>query len=425
MKAAFYECDITPPLGEYLIGYYRPRYAEDVDSRLYAKAVVIENEGEYAAIVAVDTCHLNPEVHDIVTKRIYEYTGIEPSRVCISSNHTHTGAPVHDDLSAGYKVNQSYLEVFYKLTADAVILAYKRLQECDAEYATETVEGLAHCRNFLVKGGDVETRFTYGEEIIRPLGEADDTLSVIAFSNNGKKKGAIISYALHSDTLGSNVYSGDYASVLSEKLKEEYGNDFVSVFLIGTCGDINHINIMGRQNSRSKCEEIGEKLALGTMNALKHSEPVCGEIACIKEKITIANRTMDKGSILKFTKESNNLMHIRNLLLYDNANQKTESTMFLQGIKIGDVCICALPGEIYVDIGHAIKRNAPFKKCIVVENCNSELGYVPTRNAFDGKNKVYECSLCFHSCLVPEAGEIIAEKMSDIIGLLAGGGEHV
>ena len=59
--------------------------------RLYAKAVVVESEGELAAIVAVDTCIIPAEMHEIVTKRIHDYTGIEPGLVCIHSNHTHKG----------------------------------------------------------------------------------------------------------------------------------------------------------------------------------------------------------------------------------------------------------------------------------------------------------------------------------------------
>ena len=51
MRAAFYECDITPPLGGYMWGHYRDLRAYDVYDRLYAKALVVEDCGEYAAIV--------------------------------------------------------------------------------------------------------------------------------------------------------------------------------------------------------------------------------------------------------------------------------------------------------------------------------------------------------------------------------------
>ena len=45
MKAAFYECEITPPLGGYMWGHYHDVRAYDVQDRLYAKALVVEDEG--------------------------------------------------------------------------------------------------------------------------------------------------------------------------------------------------------------------------------------------------------------------------------------------------------------------------------------------------------------------------------------------
>ena len=53
-------------------GHYREMYSETIHTRLYAKAVVIEDGDETAAIVVIDSCVLPPEMHDIVTKRVFE-----------------------------------------------------------------------------------------------------------------------------------------------------------------------------------------------------------------------------------------------------------------------------------------------------------------------------------------------------------------
>ena len=42
------------------------------------KAAVFEQDGEYAAMVGMDTCHVPDGIHDFVTKRVNEYTGIVP-----------------------------------------------------------------------------------------------------------------------------------------------------------------------------------------------------------------------------------------------------------------------------------------------------------------------------------------------------------
>ena len=129
MRAAFYECDITPPLGGFIWGHYHRVFANDVIDRLYAKAVVTECDGEVAAILAIDTCSIPPKMHEVVTKRIFDYTGISAERVRITSNHTHWGAPVMDEPRLDCYADAPYQDVFFRLCADAVILAYKRLED--------------------------------------------------------------------------------------------------------------------------------------------------------------------------------------------------------------------------------------------------------------------------------------------------------
>ena len=136
MRAAFYECDVTPPLGGFISGHYKRIFAQNVHDRLYAKAVVVEDAGEVVAILTVDTCALPEEMHDIVTQRIFEHTGITPDRVCITSNHTHSGAPVLGTSVVGCSADATYKDVFYRLCADAVTLAYKRLVANDGSNTT-------------------------------------------------------------------------------------------------------------------------------------------------------------------------------------------------------------------------------------------------------------------------------------------------
>ena len=137
MRAAFYECDITPPLGGFVWGHYSEQRPQDIRDRLFARAMVTEgDDGTIAAFVTVDCCALPPEIHEIVTKRIYEYTGIRPEQVCISANHTHYGAPVCDSPEINCFADHTYRDVFFRLTADAVTLAYKRLDTAEASFGT-------------------------------------------------------------------------------------------------------------------------------------------------------------------------------------------------------------------------------------------------------------------------------------------------
>jgi neutral ceramidase len=55
----------------------------------------------------------------------------------------------------------------------------------------------------------------------------------------------------------------------------------------------------------------------------------------------------------------------------------------VQVITLGtDVAIVGLPGEIFVDLGTAIKAGSRYKTTIVVELANGSIGYVPDRKAY-------------------------------------------
>ena len=423
MRAAFYECDITPPLGGFMWGHYHKVIAEDVIDRLYAKAAVIEQDGEIAALVCVDTCALPIEMHEIVTKRIYEYTGIAPERVCICSNHTHKGAPVSPSPEVNCFADEAYKDVFFRLTADAVILAYKRLgeQEAEAKFGKSQVTDISFNRDGILTDGTYVTHIRGRENLVRPLGEIDPDVSVLMFEKGGKPIGAIINFACHQCCPTTKVtgYTGDFSSPLSDLLKERYGKDFVSLFVLGTCGDINHVNHdINVEIPSDWYLEMGKKLAAATEEAMEHAEVSEGAVAAIKEEIRIPRRLPERAYVDKkleqWLQQGKSLMRARNLVFYEASNDAEYSDLYVQGMKIGDVGIYALPGEVFVKFGLEIKEKSPFKNNIVIENSNSYCGYVPTMEAFDECSDLYETSLCFHSCLIPEAGDMLTGKALEI-----------
>ena len=428
MRAAFYECDITPPLGGYMWGHYHDVRAYDVHDKLYAKAVVVEDKGEYAAIVVGDTCALPEEMHEIVTKRIYEYTGIAPERVCVASNHSHSGASVGTDPATESYADATYKDVFFRLTADAVTLAYKRLTDVTLKYAETEVYGISFNRNFIMEDGTYVTHGRGKEGVVRALDEMDPDLPILMFEKDGKPVGAIINFACHQCCLQNmyNGYSGDYASILSKRLKEQYGNDFVSLFLLGACGDINHVNPDANVDIPPLWyHHMGNVLADAVLKAAETAAPVEGGVKMISRSLEIPRRLADKEEVRKTVlkwlggSNPNSFMRTRNLLHYEASNTKTSSELIVQGICIGDVCLTTLPGEVYNAFARNIKKESPFARNMVVENCNKYCGYVPTKEAFAECSDLYESSLCFHSCLIPEAGEILQKEAVDILKVLA------
>lgn len=55
----------------------------------------------------------------------------------------------------------------------------------------------------------------------------------------------------------------------------------------------------------------------------------------------------------------------------------------VQVFRLGsDVAVVGLPGEVFVELGLAIKRASPFPVTLVVELCQDAPGYIPTEKAF-------------------------------------------
>ena len=421
MRSAFYECESTPPLGGFMWGHYQNMIATDVVDRLYIKAGVFEENGAYAAIVTADTCSLVPGIHKIVTDRIAQYTPIPANSVCISSNHSHSGAPISSDPSCGGQADEAYLSVFLRLLADAVILAYRRLEDSEAKYAFSQVDSISFNRDFVTTSGTLVTHGRGRKNIQEPLDDIDPDLPVLFFEQDGKPIGAIINFACHQCCLGKYYgYSGDYSSVLSLHLKEKYGHDFVSLFVLGACGDINHVNPDPNVPiPRDHYRHMGKVLADAVIASMDQAESVPSGVRALYDTVQIDRRPVDKDTVQaqleKWTLSGNNFMRSRNLLHYQATHQNVESDILpVQALLIGDVLISVLPGEVFNAYGKYIKENSPYQRNMVVENCNEYCGYIPTQKSFVSNGDLYETSLCRHSCLVPEAGTILSDKALEL-----------
>ena len=69
-----------------------------------------------------------------------------------------------------------------------------------------------------------------------------------------------------------------------------------------------------------------------------------------------------------------------------------------------DLAIVGLPGEVFVELGLAIKKASPYKHTMVLELTNSHIAYVPTKEAFSRGG--YET---INSRLAPGGGEMMVE----------------
>jgi neutral ceramidase len=59
----------------------------------------------------------------------------------------------------------------------------------------------------------------------------------------------------------------------------------------------------------------------------------------------------------------------------------------VQVIALGnEVAWVSLPGEIFTELGLAIKQDSPFPHTIIAELANGSIGYIPSRRAYEQGN---------------------------------------
>ncbi|MBR6729002.1 MAG: neutral/alkaline non-lysosomal ceramidase N-terminal domain-containing protein [Clostridia bacterium] len=434
-KSAFYEKEITPPLGCHIPGYFNIREGSDVKDRLCARACVISDGSETVALIAIDACAIAYEVREMIANRVSAFTGIKPENVLVAATHSHTGIPMYGfDRDEKVAENQKgYFDVMPKLVADCAILAYKRLEESEISYNLGSVDGISFCRDYEMKNSTPRTNpGRLNPDIVGPMSKTDNELPVLFFKDaEGTPKGAIISFACHLDCVDGTEYSGDFASELSLQMKKLYGQDFVTVFFMGTSGDINHFNVKTAGDAPDHYRKMGRKIAGEALRLMAFAEPVADSgIRCNFELMKINRRFISEEKIAEAKHNVATIKEAKGIKLaadgtaqdqYDLAMSKrlldfiaTNPEVFdvpVHYIQIGDVKFFGLSSEIFCHFGLSLKEQCGTNKRFVASQCNASLGYVPTRDMF--YDTIYE-SKPGSNRLETEAGYMMVEKLLEM-----------
>lgn len=426
MKCGFYEKEITPPLGISVPGYFCARPAYDVWDRLYAKAAVFTGSNGTVAILILDAVQVKREFCRKVTERIVEMTGIPADAIVIAATHTHYGIPFGDSVKEGgpyiNEPDNDYLKVLERLAADTVVLAWKRQEECTLQYAMGWEDQVAFVRDYVMKDGTVRTNPSKrrAADILRPYSDNDPETPVLLTKNaEGKLLGCLFTHTCHQDTVGQWVISGDYSSEVSRQLKAAYGQDFVSVYMAGCCGDINHYDPIG--GTKRTYIEIGREVGKAVKAAIDEKlVAVEGEqVAFLRQEVPIFRRKAESEFLENCRRKlagedvDVDMGWAISVAGYEDRNLPDEVNQPVQILRIGEVWFFALPGEVYHVFGQRIREAIPGEKWLITELSGTESSYMPIPEVFG--TDVYPEKLSDGSFLEPAAGDKIVAATTKMI----------
>ena len=398
---------ITPAVGAPMAGYYSARAAEGVDDDLHAKALVFEQDGAKVAVVVCDLISMPRQISEEARRLIRETSGLPPERVMISATHTHTGPVLptgssRDPAEEGaVDAARKYVESLPRLIAKSVADADAALRPARASVGVGREEHLSFNRRFFMKDGSVG--WNPGKKnpnIVQPAGPIDPEVPVVYFeSPDGRPLATYVNFAMHLDTVGGQRISADYPHTLATLLGKLKGPEMLTVFCIGTAGDINHIDVGSAepQGGAKEGRRIGTILAgevvktYARLRPLQTSAPRArAEVLKLElPRVTPADLEKARKVAVKFGKDAPTFLErVEAYKVLDvSARGGKPLEAEVQAFALGDdLAFVALPGEIFVELGLSIKQRSPFRHTIIAELANGTLGYIPTRRAYDEGN---------------------------------------
>jgi neutral ceramidase len=430
--------DITPPSGCSLAGYYHERRADGVLDPLFSKAIVLEQDGERAVFVVLDLISMKRSVTDKAREEIERSTGIKGDHVMVSATHAHTGPLLADsdqlsqDAGGLSQIALQYTDRLPGLIADSVRVANEGLQPVRLNAAKGHCENLAFNRRYLMRDGSVGWNpGTLNTNILVPAGPIDPEVGVLYIEKADAKSpvqsmATYVDFAMHPDTTGGSKISADWPGALSRILEGYHGTQHLTMVANGACGNINHADFSWSWPNSGYTEQnrIAAILGSAVFLAYKDLKPLKG--GALHAKSTLVELPLSPTTPQQLEEARQTLAEGRtnlnvNFMKLVKAYRAVEVVgrkgkplqVEVQAISLGEeVAWIGLPGEVFVELGLALKKWSPFPHTFVVELANENIGYIPDRHSYAEGNYEPESARCAAGSgekLVKSAIELLEE----------------
>lgn len=411
LKAGSATANITPPLGAEIIGGFRPRYAENVDDELFAKALVVDNGLTRIALVTCDLIAIPEKMADAAKVRIADRCGIPAAHIMVNATHTHTAVAVTNLLGVGEDTD--YTDWVPLKIADAVELAVWRLKPAQIGFASVDEERITFNRRWHMKDGTV--RFNPGIEhpdLVEPTGTIDPELAMMFVeADDGTPISAVANFSLHYiGTDNGNALSADYFGHFDRLMRHYLGDTCISLLWNAASGQINNTDFSGQTKWTAKGHQQAAKMAnvlaghfiterqfmemhntldlSGDMTTLtfQRKQITAEDLKVAEQVLSVPQGTYNAYETGPFSWVVGQpiptaLVDIYALECQRLARLPEQMTAPIQVIRLGEAAIVALPGEVFLETGMSIKAASNANPLFLVSLANGYIGYICTDKA--------------------------------------------
>lgn len=210
-----------------------PKLGEFPSEELYMRAIVIENDGERAALVSADLIFYREKPSVETSQRLAAALDAPEENIVITTTHVHSDRPQGSDTYPDGILTAE--EQFGDWAVDLVNEAVANLESAEIGYDTGELH-LSINRDTISKQ---TKKWTQAGDV---NGLTDDELNVLTFYRAADQSpiATYFAYSMHPvNGFLSNNTSGDFPSAASRYIERAFGNDMVAVYNQGAAGDQN------------------------------------------------------------------------------------------------------------------------------------------------------------------------------------------
>ena len=301
------------------------------------KALVLDDGDTRAVFVICDLLMVDVATVASARKQIAEQSAIPEANVMISA----TGVRTARTAIAPARISE------------AVRKALAALQSASVWAGSGKDDAIGFYDRFLMKDGTVRANpGRLNPAIVQPAGEADPDLTIALFETAAGEALAIYgSLSLHSDTL-------DYVAPVGRTLSKIYGAGLLTLWSTGAGGNVSNIDVRSQLAPYPpgvEARRVGSIIAGETVKAVARS------VRVEAPKLGIAREVVKLAS------------------LHKGPPVEAEVQVITLG---GALAWVGLPGELWTELGSAIRKASPFPGTLLIGFANGSAGILPTRKGY-------------------------------------------
>lgn len=423
MQAGVANTTITPRCPIWMTGFAaRTAPAESVYADIEASAVVFESGGKRAAIIALDLVGVDEYLLDAFRASAAEL-GIPEDCTLVNCSHTHCAPSCRVVRGSNRHFDETWLSELKDTVAALLRRALTELQPSEIDYSVGSCTLGINRRRVDPTGAasgmlpDADKPVDLDVPVLRVLGP------------DGAPRAMIFSYASHPTTMGGQQIGPDYPGPAREHIRRSIPG-CVPVFLQGCGGDVKPRNLTpdGRFASGpiEVVYEIGHELGRAVIAATCRTPRQLGdELSCASVIAQLPTRGTPSEQRLAELAGGNKWEQMYAEAVRKTIAEKGGLSEYLpvevQGIRIGDLRMVGMGGEVSVEIGLDVKRRLPELPVWTLGYSNLLRCYVASRDAHTEGGYEVETSFLYSWTpeprplgLKPESATILADAAAGL-----------